>query len=140
MFHWLKKHNKEGLEVPDNTPIEVTLRDKPLTLAEQIQRFTMNSEVAQRLRERNIDTFEEADDFDVDDPEINQNPSPYEDQFHGTAFKHLQTRLDEQKGGMVEEVPIDRIDRAKDRLRSIAKAQNEPTQPPKEEVNVKPVS
>lgn len=124
MFNWFTKNNKDGLEIPDPTPIEVTLRDKPLSLNEQIMRFTSNEMHMAALRNKGIDTFDEADDFDtgdLDGPDFN---SPYEDQFEPSeiGLNRVQTRLDEQKSGMVEEIPIDRSDRAKDNLRRL----NEP--------------
>lgn len=116
MFKWWRKHNQDGLEIPDTTPIEVTLRDKPLTIAEQLQRFSTNEEIRERLKNRGIDTFDEADDFDVPDMEDDERRSPYEAHFGG-SLNGLQARLDEQKAGMTEEMPIDRHDRAKEALR-----------------------
>lgn len=125
MFHWFKKHNADGCETPDDTPIEVPLTTKPLTLAEQIRRFTINSEVQARLQERRMDSFDEADDFEVEETDNDELKSPYEDQFHGSAipFQGLQARLDEQKSGMVEEMPMDRQERAQARLNAKPKAQ-----------------
>lgn len=116
MFHWFKKHTKDGLERPDETPIEVTLRDRPLTLAEQLQRFVTSEEIRERLKNRGIDTFDEADDFDIGDPE--DLKSPYEEHFIGSEMRinGLQARLDEQRSGMVEEMPLERQERAKSRL------------------------
>lgn len=125
MFHWFKKHTADGLEKPDTTPIEVPLRDRPLTIAEQLARFTTSEEFKERLRSAGMDTFDEADDFDTGDLEVDDFKSPYEEHFHGSAMglNDVQTRLDEIKGGMTEEMPIDRLDRAKERLRAKPKAQ-----------------
>lgn len=118
MFHWFKKHTKEGLEVPDNTPIEVALKDRPLTLAEQIRRFTTSQEVKDKLRQQQFDTFDEADDFDTGDLEDDDFKSPFEDQFEGSEMGpgRVRARLDEQKAGMTEEMPIERLNRANERL------------------------
>lgn len=122
MFHWLKKHTKEGLEIPDDTPIEVTLRTTPtmpLTIQEQLMRFTSSEEIKQRLKMTGHDTFDEADDFNVSSDQ-DEFVSPYEvrqmDEDDPTAF--LQTRLDEQKANMAGEMPYDRLDRANTRLRA----------------------
>lgn len=125
MFRWFKKHTKDGLEVPDPTPIEVTMRTKPLTIAEQLQRFVENDDLKARYKNNGIDTFDEANDFDMPDMDDDERRTPYEDQFYGTEmpFNGLQARLDEQKAGMTEEIPIDRLERAKERLRSKPTAQ-----------------
>lgn len=146
MFHWLKKHTRWGLEVPDTTPIEVPLRDRPLTLAEQIVRFTSNSQHMAELSKRGVDTFEEADDFDTGDMEPDDFHSPYEDRFVGEEIplNRVQTRLDEQKAGMVEDMPFERQSRANDHLRSFReKSKNKEADlltASKENKDVKPVS
>lgn len=130
MFHWFRKHTKEGLETPDPTPIEITMRNKPLTIAEQLQRFATNEEIKERLRQRNVDTFDEADDFDIPGMEPDEFRTPYEDQFIGSTmrFNGIQARLDEQKAGMTEEMPIERVERAKEALRPKAKVPQVPAQ------------
>lgn len=113
MFHWFKKHTKEGLEIPDNTPIEVAL-PRPLTLAEQIKRFTASEELKNLLRQRQMDTFDEADDLEVDDESPDGVRSPYEDNFEGDEMSNkAHVRLDEIRHGMVEEMPIERQNKAK---------------------------
>lgn len=114
MFHWFKKHTKDGLERPDSTPLEISLREKPLTIREQLERFQTSNEISERLRSRGVDTFDEADDFDTGDLEPDEKNVPYESEFYG-----LQARLDEQRAGMVEEVPRERLDRANKRLESL---------------------
>lgn len=117
MFNWSKKHTKDGLEVPDPTPIEINIK-RPLTLQEQIIRFTQSEFNKQQLQKAGIDTFDEADDFDTGDLEDDDFKSPYEKEFDGI---NPQTRLDEIRGSMVEEMPIDRQDRAQERLKAIRK-------------------
>lgn len=119
MFHWFKKHNAEGLEKPDPTPIEVPL-EKPLTLAQQIARFTKNTRIQQELKNAGMDTFDEADDFEVEeDAEINGifGPTPYEMEFEGREMLPVQTRIDENRSGMVEEMPSERSKRAYERFK-----------------------
>lgn len=120
--NWFKKHRKDGLEVPDPTPIEVPLRDKPLTIHEQLARFTSNSAVMESLKNRGFDTFDEANDFDIG--EADEFVSPYEavQMAEDDDFEHVQTRLDEQKAGQVGEMPSDRYERAMERLKPKAKA------------------
>lgn len=125
MFKWFKKHTDDGREVPDPTPISVPLIEKPLTLAQQIARFTTSEEVALLARRRGIDTFDEANDFGapVSDP---LDKSPYEVGEMEEDDLGIQSRMDEVKHGVVEDMPQDRLERAKDRLRG-------PKKPPEDD-------
>lgn len=69
-------HDEKGREIPDQTPVALPIGWKaPPTLHEQIQRYIRN-EVSRQAAELGEETFEEADDFYVeDDPEMR---SPYE--------------------------------------------------------------
>lgn len=59
--------NERGHEVPDPTPVARPVRwSPPETLVEQIRRFVRN-EFSQQAAAGGFETFEEADDFDVDD-------------------------------------------------------------------------
>lgn len=119
MFRWFRKHTRDGMELPDPTPTALSLTaERPLTLAEQMARFIRNPEVVDALRNRGVDTFDEADDFDTGDLEPQDFQSPYELEFEGSETRvGVQTRLDECKSGMVEEMPLDRQERAKERMK-----------------------
>lgn len=69
--------NDRGHEVPDPTPVEwpAGVR-RPETLTEQIQRL-VRVQMSQFAEEQGLETFEEADDFDIDDEE-GAPFSPYE--------------------------------------------------------------
>lgn len=69
-------HDEKGREIPDQTPVALPIGWKaPPTLHEQIQRYIRN-EVSRQAAEAGSESFEEADDFYVeDDPDMN---SPYE--------------------------------------------------------------
>lgn len=113
MFNFLK-HAPDGTERPDTRPLMVRLGfRKPLTLAEQIARFTQSPDWSEAMKARNIDTFDEADDFDIGDPEPDGINTPYEAAFDKIA---PQTRLDEIRNGMVEDMPFERKTRAQERL------------------------
>lgn len=69
--------NDRGHEVPDPTPVEwpAGVR-RPETLTEQIQRL-VRVQMSQFAQEQGLETFEEADDFDIEDEE-GAPFSPYE--------------------------------------------------------------
>ncbi len=71
--------DKWGREIPDPTPMSLPVGFKiPETLDEQIQRLVRN-QVSRNADEKGFETFDEAEDFDVDD-EIDPN-SPFEMEF-----------------------------------------------------------
>ncbi len=62
-------------EYPDSTPIEVPIGyDTPLPLREEMRRF-IKQELSAAAESAGEETFEEADDFDIDEEET---LSPYE--------------------------------------------------------------
>lgn len=132
MFKWWKKHTKDGLERPDPTPIEISLDSRPLTIHEQLARFVTNNEIRERQMRAGIDTFDEADDFDIEDEDEMYNFSPYEDRADATGIglNRVQTRFDELKAGTVDEMDIARMDRAREALRPKAKVPTAPAQAP----------
>lgn len=68
--------NENGHEVPDPRPVARPLHiGVPETLAQQIQRM-VRSELSQRAAAQGHETFEESDDFDVEEDE--DLSSPYE--------------------------------------------------------------
>lgn len=115
-FHWFKRHTKDGLEIPDPTPIEITVSERPLTLAEQIARFCADPQLMKAAVNHGVDTFDEAEDFDVKD-DGDDFISPYVQREMGDEEPDVVTRLDEIRAGVVEDVPQDRHERAQDALR-----------------------
>lgn len=142
MFHWFKRHTKEGLERPDSTPHEITLREdfkRPLTIAEQIARFTRAADFEKAVAAHGLDSFDEADDLEVED-ETDElfGRSAYETR--EDFLDGVQTRLDELRGGQVREIDPDRVEKAQERLRTLKEASRAagrpkpaPEQPAREE-------
>lgn len=56
-------------EVPDPTPVEVGHHEEPLTLREEMRRF-IRAELSNQAEHSGMETFEEADDFEVDEPDL----------------------------------------------------------------------
>lgn len=120
MFHWFKRHTKDGLEVPDSTPHEITLREdfkRPLTIQEQIMRFTQAADFQKAVNARGLDTLEEADDLEVEDETDHLfGRTPYETR--DDVLDGVQTHLDEIKGQQVQDLPEERLEKARERLKA----------------------
>lgn len=112
-FKFFRKHTKDGLEKPDPTPIEVPLSQKPVSLVDQMARLVRDENFNAHLRNQGVDTFDEANDFDVSDQDPDLPPSPYELR---DGELPVQTRQDEIRGGKVSEMPIDRSRKAQERM------------------------
>jgi hypothetical protein len=60
------KFDVYGREMPDPTPVEVPLHmQRPLTLAEQVQRL-VRQQLSAQAANQGYESFEDADDFDVE--------------------------------------------------------------------------
>lgn len=69
-----KSHiDKDGREVPDPRPLTVHVDFRPLTLQEQIARL-MQAELSRRAAAKGHETFEEANDFEVDEENFQEPP------------------------------------------------------------------
>lgn len=83
---WLKKItgrglNAEGKQVPDPVPMAppIGYKRQP-SLSEQIRQMVQSEHLAMAAREAGMETFEEAEDFDVGD-DYEQMRSPWENEF-----------------------------------------------------------
>lgn len=77
----LKFLDDKGREIPDPSPISVPAAfRRPETLAEQIRRLIRSDKLKQMADDQEMDTFDEAEDFDIDD-EFWDPSSPYEEVF-----------------------------------------------------------
>lgn len=106
----LSSYNTRGEEIPDPKPSGLHLSFKrPLPLGERIRKLVQNELLARELDEAGVETFEDADDFDV--PEDPIDPTPYEETFDPD---HTTCREQELRAGFVEERPRERIAKAKE--------------------------
>lgn len=70
--------NERGHEVPDDTPVAMPVGfRKPESLQDQIRRLVRN-ELSARAMDQGLETFEEADDFDVEDDNHGEFTSKHE--------------------------------------------------------------
>lgn len=61
------KYDQYGRELPDPTPVEVPLAfSRPPTIQEMIKQY-IRRELSNQAQDQGAETFEEADDFDVDE-------------------------------------------------------------------------
>lgn len=73
--------NEKGQEVPDPRPIEIPAGFKrPETLAEQVRRLVRSEALALEAQNAGMETFEEAEDFEIDDDMFDPS-SPFEEVF-----------------------------------------------------------
>lgn len=64
----MAKYDYLGREVPDPTPVSVPAGlSRPLSLQEEIKRFMRSEQMRIAAEAEGLETFEEADDFDVDE-------------------------------------------------------------------------
>lgn len=78
IYRWL---DENGREIPDPIAVEVPAGFKrPETLQEQIRRLVRSEQFNQSVSEQGMETFEEAEDFEIDDDMFDPH-SPYEEVF-----------------------------------------------------------
>lgn len=100
----MAKLNENGHEILDPTPMAIPIGFKrPETLAEQIKRMVRSERLAQEAEAQGYETWEEADDFDVDD---DFDPSsPYEQHFDTDIPLPKVTHRDKKRREFTEEIP-----------------------------------
>lgn len=69
--------NEQGQEVPDDTPLFLEVPGlRPVTQIDDIQRM-IREEFSRIARENELETFEDANDFDVEDDDFPVSPHEY---------------------------------------------------------------
>lgn len=99
----MTKLDDKGREILDSTPMQppVGYKRQP-SLAETIREMVRSERLAQELAASGHETFEEADDFDVDDE---YDPtSPWEEHFDPTPISELRRRLAEAEQAEAEKL------------------------------------
>lgn len=88
------RHTKEGRELLDPTPLEVPIPlQRAETLEQKIARMMRSAEIRAEFERKGIETFEEADDFDVGD---DYDPSsPYEKDFDVAGIQSVDKGITE---------------------------------------------
>lgn len=70
-------HDEKGREIPDPTPVEIPAGiSKPESMNDMIRRY-VRIEASKIAEANDMETFEEADDFEVDDMEPDDQTTVY---------------------------------------------------------------
>lgn len=118
----LSSYDKKGGEVLDKTPIEMPVGFKrPKPIQDKIRELVNNALIMKELSEAGLESFEEADDFDIPD-ETYDPTTPFEENFDNL---HTTSREQEIRGGMVEEFPIDKKERANATIRKFRETKSQ---------------
>lgn len=93
--------DESGKEIPDPTPVEWPLGlSRPLSLQDEIKRF-VRSELSRAAAADGFESFEEANDFEVDDDEGDMASAV--DVMELQADKRYQDALEEFDAGLAQE-------------------------------------
>lgn len=110
VFPFLAKFTKKGI-VPDTSKMAIPVGHKrPETIAEQVARLVKHSEFARQVNAAGLETFEEADNFDIPDDLPSLLPNTPWEADHDLAIVHAHS------GGVVDLPAADRIKAANDAL------------------------
>lgn len=129
-----------GHEIPDPKPVAIPAGFKrPETLAEQVQRLVRTS-ISRQAAEQGFETFEESEDFDVDDefdpstpyetffdPVLGRDISPQEFKANEQAYRAQYLKAQAEYYARVDQEHI----LAENLARSAARKGQEPPQAPK---------
>lgn len=94
--------DENGHEVPDPRPMQIPAGFKrPETLQEQVQRL-IRGEMSRRAAEQGMETFEESEDFDIDDDAMDPR-TPYEAIFDPVLGKEVTPQEMHERGHVYRE-------------------------------------
>lgn len=78
----VQTHDESGSEIPDPNPMQPPVGyNRQPSLAEQIRAMVVSENLRREAEAAGMETFEEADDFDVGDDFEEERHSPYEGNF-----------------------------------------------------------
>lgn len=113
IFKW---QDKDGNEVPDGQPLEIPAGFKvPESLADQIKRLIYNPEFQDYVRGEGAETFEESEDFEIDD-DMFEPSSPYEEVFDPTLGRGITAAEFRENHAIYKQRYEEALDRAEDAL------------------------
>lgn len=123
--HGLSRINKDGSETPDPRPLALPVGfERPESIQELIQRLVRDPAIRAEMDAGDIDTFDDADDFEIPD-DIPQ--SPHEENFDPL---HLLSRDQELRSGTVRDRSPEELEVAKATIEKHRKPKANPVPPP----------
>lgn len=107
----VSRYNGRGEEIPSSVPVAAPVGfTRPPTLQELRQRLVQDEQLRQSLLNDDVETFEEADDFEIPGEDMS---APYEENYDPL---HTTAREQEIRGGFVQERPVNKVLRAKETI------------------------
>ena len=83
------RHDELGFEKGNPTPVHIPVGfQRPPTLAEQVARLIRSSDVRKYAESQGLESFEDADNFDIDD--ANDPSSPWEEHFDMATHRGIE--------------------------------------------------
>lgn len=117
----LSTYNDKGEEIPsgDPTSLHVKFR-RPLPLAERVRDLVRSENLRMLAEAQSLESFEEADDFNIPDDPIDPT-TPYEEDFEPTV-PGITAKQQSIRAGITADVPRDRLIKANEAVRRIQEA------------------
>lgn len=127
----------DGSEVPDPKPVALPVGfERPESIHDLIRRLVTDPSIRDEMKNAELESFDEADDFDIED-DVMVN-SPHEDVYDP---EHLLTREQEIMAGTVKPRTAEEVAEARrliEEVRAKASKKPEPGSPPAASEAVKP--
>lgn len=96
----------DGKEYPSPVKLSVNVGDKPLSLRDQIRRI-LRTELSKQMQEQGAESFEEANDLDIEDDSEPISPYEFVDMEPEIPIENTVSKVEETAGseGVTEESP-----------------------------------
>lgn len=101
----MAKYDAQGREIPDPTPIDVPLNWKRPQPLNEIIKQLIRTEMSRQAQESGHETFEEADDFEVDDDPIPLSEHELDDDQQQASFQAFAEALEVVQQKLKPEAP-----------------------------------
>lgn len=106
----------DGSELPDPRPVELPVGfERPESIQEMIRRFVTDPAIRRELEANDVESFDEADDLDIED-DLPQ--TPHEDRYDPL---HLLTREQEIMAGAVKPRTAEELAAAREAIEEVRK-------------------
>lgn len=93
--------NAQGQEVLDPTPVAIPVKRKHYSQADRLRDLIRSEALARDLAKAGVETFDEADDFEIEDDPVDPQ-TPYEEVFDGDVLQDAYSLAAARKPKRVE--------------------------------------